>query len=60
MLGIGIDEKTALIVNGHAGRVAGANAVSFYNFNKCSTEESAFVILQSGESYDLKIRRKIK
>ncbi len=60
MLGIGIDEKTALIVNGHAGRVAGANAVSFYNFNKRSTEESAFVILQSGESYDLKIRRKIK
>ena len=63
MLGIGVDEKTALVVQGSIGEVIGANAVSFYDLStKRSTkgQDSSHVELRSGGSYDLKRRKQGK
>ena len=57
MLGIGIDESTALIVKGSKGRVVGNAAVSFYDLQADATDEFKPVILKAGQSYDLKSRK---
>lgn len=57
MLGIGIDEETALVIKGHTGRVLGPNAVSFYDLRP-GTDNFKPVILKAGEKYDLKSRSK--
>jgi len=59
MLGIGIDESTALIVNGQQGRVVGNAAVSFYDLRSETEGEFKPVILKVGESYDLKSRKRV-
>lgn len=56
MLGIGIDESTALIVKGHHGRVVGKAAVSFYDLKTDVDAEFKPVILKAGKKYDLKLR----
>ena len=56
-LGIGIDESTALIVEGHQGRVIGEAAVSFYDLTNESQGEFKPVILNAGDTYDLKARK---
>jgi len=60
MLGIGIDESTALIVNGTDATVLGSNSVSFYDLADVSEGEFSPIILQSGETYDLKRKRVAK
>ncbi|MCR9202037.1 MAG: cyanophycinase [Planctomycetaceae bacterium] len=55
MLGIGIDERTALVVKGHTARVLGPNAVSFYDLEPGKNSFKP-VILKAGETYDLKSR----
>jgi cyanophycinase len=60
MLGIGIDESTALIVKRHEATVIGPNAVSFYDLTAESDGEFAPVILQSGATYDFKLRKSQK
>lgn len=57
MLGIGIDERTALIVQGHQGKVLGDAAVSFYNLKNVPASRFKPTILKSGESYDLQLRK---
>ncbi|MEO1618771.1 MAG: cyanophycinase [Planctomycetota bacterium] len=59
MLGIGIDESTALVVNGHQGRVVGNAAVSFYDLSGKTEDEFKPVILNAGQSYDLRARQTI-
>lgn len=59
MLGIGIDERTALIVTGSKGRVVGDSAVSFYDLSDGAEPTSGSAVLKSGESYDLKLRKKL-
>ena len=56
-LGIGIDERTALIVKGKTGRVIGPNAVSFYNLSGSQSDASP-VLLTSGESFDFVTKKK--
>ena len=60
MLGIGIDESTAIVVKGHSAKVIGPNAVSFYDLATNSDEEFKPVILKEGETYDLKLRQSQK
>lgn len=57
-LGIGIDERTALIVKGQMGKVLGEASVSFYDLKDGANADFKPVILESGESYDLKMRKK--
>ena len=58
LLGIGIDERTALIVQGRKAKVIGPHAVSFYDLKLENQDEFEPVILKTGETYDLKSRRK--
>jgi len=58
LLGIGIDEGTAIIVNGSIANVVGRGRVSFYDRNKpviSGKEDHEFVL--DGGRYDLVERR---
>ena len=61
LLGIGIDEGTALIVKGRIGAVKGDGAVHFYDRRRPVTEgEKDYVTMESGRSYDLVDRRAVE
>jgi cyanophycinase len=55
-LAIGIDEETALIVDGAVARVVGSGTVSMFDGAARSAPNA--VILRSGDQYDLSTRRK--
>jgi cyanophycinase len=58
LLGIGIDEATALVVRGHMANVVGRNRVYFYNRRGSAAEDGMYYdVLGSGGKYDLKQRR---
>ena len=64
MLGIGIDETTAILVKGSIAEVIGPHTVTFYDLSTSKTTETnqedhiKTVILMDGEKYDLKKRQK--
>ena len=59
-LGIGIDEATAIVVNGSKAEVIGKSKVAFYDYRKGKPQgETDFTEVKSGESYDLKLRQKM-
>ena len=59
-LGIGIDEATALVVQGSKAEVIGKSKVAFYDYRKGKPSgETDFTEVKSGESYDLKLRQKM-
>ena len=53
LLGIGIDEATALVVQGNKGEVLGKNAVHFMTADRLPSRE--YLTVRSGESIDLPI-----
>jgi cyanophycinase len=58
LLGIGIDEGTALIVHGHQGEVIGQNQVHFFDRRQPVQEgHPDHVSVKAGGRYDLKDRR---
>lgn len=58
LLGIGIDESTALIVRGHVARVVGRHAVRFYHRRKpTGAGQSDHQVVRAGQRYDLRARR---
>ncbi len=58
LLGIGIDEGTALIVRGHEGEVMGQNQVHFFDRRQPIPEgQPDHVSVKAGGRYDLKERR---
>lgn len=57
MLGIGVDEDTALIVRGSIAEVLGQESVSFYDFSGKRQEP---VILKQGGRYDISKRRPLR
>ncbi len=66
MLGIGIDEATAIFVQGTKAEVLGKNAVTFYDLKDYSDSEDMAlekignpVLLKDGDVYDLELRQKI-
>jgi cyanophycinase len=58
LLGIGLDEDTAIIVRGHTAEVIGQNEVHFFDRSKPLAEgQPDYVSVGSGGKYDLKARR---
>jgi cyanophycinase len=58
LLGIGLDESTAIIVRGHTAEVVGQHKVHFYDRSKPIVEgEPDYTSVAAGETYDLKARR---
>jgi cyanophycinase-like exopeptidase len=58
LLGIGIDETTAIIVQGHVAEVIGKGKAHFYDTKrKVDKGEPDFVALAAGSRYDLKARK---
>ena len=60
LLGIGIDESTALYVRGNTAEVIGKSKVLFYDIAlEKSLGEKFYITLDPGDRYDLKSRRKL-
>jgi cyanophycinase len=58
LLGIGIDEGTALIVRGHVAEILGRNQAHFYDRRKPVTDgKPDYETVKPGERYDLKVRQ---
>ncbi len=54
LLGIGIDERTALVVQGSIGEVVGENKVFFYDRNQVAAhDEPDYLALEAGQKFDL-------
>jgi cyanophycinase len=51
LLGLGIDEDTALLVKGSVAEVVGRNQVAFYNRGECGPQD--FQVLRPGDRLDL-------
>lgn len=61
LLGIGIDEATALVVRGHIGEVIGKSRVAFYDYRQGPPKiDPDYVTAKAGERYDLKARKLLK
>lgn len=58
LLGIGVDERTAIVIHQNTAEVVGQNSVSFYDWRPAGSRES--IALQAGESYNLKTRQRVK
>ena len=59
LLGIGIDESTAIIVQRTVAEVVGTGAVHFYDYTVPPTGDTDYVRLESGKRYDLAARREV-
>ena len=59
LLGVGIDEATALIVQGDRGRVLGNSKVLVYHRDLPTSVDTPFLSLSSGETLDLASRRAV-
>jgi cyanophycinase len=61
LLGIGLDEATAIIVQGHTAEVMGRGQAHFFDRKKTAEEGKAeYDSFKAGEKYDLKARKMIK
>lgn len=57
LLGVGIDEATALVVQGRIAEVIGKSKVLFYDIKlKKDLGEKFYISLDAGDRYDLKVR----
>jgi len=59
LLGLGIDETTAVIVSGYEMKVVGKNNVYVYDKSQPAEGEAAYTKLKAGDEYDLKSRQKV-
>lgn len=59
LLGLGVDENTALIVQGTTMQVVGENKVAVYDRREPAADERDYDMLVAGDKYDLKDRRRI-
>ncbi len=57
LLGIGLDESTALIVRGHVAEVTGKGTAHFYDYRMPPQGMADFTPVRAGDKYDLKERR---
>ncbi len=61
ILGIGIDEATAIVVTGSVAEVIGKTKVGFYDYcNGAPQGETDYTEVPTGEKYDLKARKLVK
>jgi cyanophycinase len=56
LLGIGIDEDTAIVVQGDRFEVIGQSLVAIYDYEKTVGERGRFYFLRPGDSYDMATR----
>jgi cyanophycinase len=56
LLGIGIDEDTAIVVRGDSFEVIGRSVVAIYDRTRTVAGEGRFYFLRPGDTYDLKTR----
>ena len=57
LLGIGLDESTALVVQKSTGEVVGVNQVHFYDYRQPPEDsDKDYISLSAGQRYDLKAR----
>ncbi len=59
LLGIGLDENTAIVVRGDQFRVIGASYVAIYDHHRMIGENGHFMLLGSGDGYDMATRRPV-
>jgi len=58
LLGIGLDESTAIVVRGHVAEVVGSNKVHFFDRKKPLVDgKPDYLSVESGGTYDLKERK---
>lgn len=57
LLGIGLDENTAVVVRGDRFRVVGEGYVAIYDHDRMVGERGRFYFLQPGDVFDLRERR---
>ncbi|MBN8729102.1 MAG: cyanophycinase [Acidobacteria bacterium] len=57
LLGLGIDEGTALVVRGDRARVIGVSKVAVYEHASRAAE--GYYFLEAGEEFDLRLRRRV-
>jgi len=57
LIGIGLDEATAIVVQKDILEVVGKSYVAIYDHDTIVKKNTPFVLLQSGQSYDLKNRK---
>jgi len=60
LLCLGIDESTALVVQGHTMQVIGRYGVAVYDHPLRLGEEQGYTALKAGDRYDLKTLRKLR
>jgi cyanophycinase len=59
LLGIGLDENTAILVRGDQFSVIGESYVAIYDHDRMIGESGRFMLLGSGDGYDLATRRPV-
>jgi cyanophycinase len=57
LLGIGLDEDTAIVVTGDTFEVVGRSVVAIYDNQRTLANEGRFYFLRNGDTYDLKSRQ---
>ena len=58
LLGIGIDESTAIVVRQHVAEVTGKGNVSFYDARRRDADdEKDYISVAAGQRFDLQLRR---
>jgi len=57
LLGIGIDEDTAIVIAGDSFEVAGKSVVAIYDNRQPLPNQGRFYFLRAGDTYDLKTRQ---
>jgi cyanophycinase len=60
LIGIGLDEATAIVVRKDTLQVIGKSYVAIYDANKIINSENKFLLLSNGQRYDLDKRDVIK
>ncbi len=59
LLGLGLDEGTAIFVNGNRAEVAGAGMLYVHNGAEAAADNLPYLTLRAGEVFDLKARRRL-
>jgi cyanophycinase len=57
LLGIGIDEDTAIVIRGDGFEVVGKSLVAIYDNRRTLPNQGRFYFLRAGDTYDLKTRQ---
>jgi cyanophycinase len=57
LLGIGIDEDTAIVITGDSFEVVGKSVVAIYDNRRTLPNQGRFYFLRAGDTYDLKTRQ---